>query len=55
MGKAYTERSRTIMWLHVEPTSRCNAWCPGCPRNKFGYGLTDFVVEDLDPKYYKIL
>ena len=38
------------MWLHVEPTSRCNAWCPGCPRNKFGYGLTDFVIEDLDPK-----
>lgn len=38
------------MWLHVEPTSRCNAWCPGCPRNKFGYGLTDFVVEDLDSK-----
>ena len=38
------------MWLHVEPTSRCNAWCPGCPRNKFGYGLRDFVVEDLDPK-----
>ena len=38
------------MWLHVEPTSRCNAWCPGLSRNKFGYGLTDFVVEDLDPE-----
>lgn len=37
------------MWLHVEPTSRCNAWCPSCPRNNKGYGLTDFVVEDLDP------
>ena len=37
------------MWLHVEPTSRCNASCPGCPRNKKGFGLTDFVLEDLDP------
>lgn len=39
-----------MMWLHVEPTTRCNAWCPGCFRNKNGYGLTDFIVEDLDPK-----
>lgn len=37
------------MWLHVEPTTRCNAWCPSCGRNKNGYGLTDFVLEDLDP------
>jgi len=37
------------MWLHVEPTTRCNAWCPSCPRNKHGFGLTDFVLEDLDP------
>ena len=36
------------MWLHVEPTTRCNAWCPGCGRNKNGYGLSDFVLEDLD-------
>ena len=38
------------MWLHVEPTSRCNASCPGCPRNNLGYGLTNFIVEDLDPQ-----
>lgn len=38
------------MWLHVEPTSRCNASCPGCARNNFGFGLTNFVLEDLDPK-----
>jgi len=37
------------MWLHVEPTTRCNAWCPSCMRNKNGYGLTDFVLEDLNP------
>ena len=37
-------------WLHVEPTTRCNAWCPSCPRNKQGFGLADFVVEDLDVK-----
>lgn len=39
----------TIKWLHVEPSTRCNAWCSSCARNKQGYGLTDFVLEDLDP------
>ena len=38
-----------IKWLHVEPSTRCNAWCSSCPRNKQGHGLTDFVLEDLDP------
>ena len=38
-----------IKWLHVEPTTRCNAWCSSCGRNNNGYGLTDFVLEDLDP------
>lgn len=37
------------MWLHVEPTTRCNAWCPSCPRNNNGYGLSNFVLEDLNP------
>ena len=36
-----------IKWLHVEASSRCNAWCSGCARNKFGYGLRDFKVTDL--------
>jgi MoaA/NifB/PqqE/SkfB family radical SAM enzyme len=38
-----------IKWLHVEPSTRCNAWCSSCPRNKQGYGLSNFVLEDLDP------
>ncbi len=38
-----------IKWLHVEPSTRCNAWCSSCMRNKQGYGLADFVLEDLDP------
>jgi MoaA/NifB/PqqE/SkfB family radical SAM enzyme len=38
-----------IKWLHVEPSTRCNAWCSSCGRNNNGYGLTDFVLEDLDP------
>ena len=25
-----------IKMLHVEPTTRCNAWCSGCSRNKGG-------------------
>ena len=38
-----------VRWLQVENTTRCNAWCPECPRNQGGYGLNpDLVVEDLD-------
>lgn len=37
----------TVKWLHVEPSTRCNAWCSSCGRNKNGFGLTDFVIEDL--------
>lgn len=34
-----------IKWLHVELSSKCNAWCPACPRNKNGYELIDGLVE----------
>ena len=37
-------------WLHLEPTTRCNAWCPSCPRNNNGYGLSNFIIEDLEPR-----
>ena len=37
----------TVKWLHVEPSTRCNAWCSSCGRNNSGFGLTDFVIEDL--------
>lgn len=43
----------TIKWLHVEPTTRCNAWCQFCPRNKNGFGLSDFELVDLEPKRLK--
>ena len=37
-------------WLHVESTTRCNAWCPSCPRNNRGFGLAeDLKLLDLDP------
>tara|TARA_R110000796_G_scaffold134749_1_gene250570 strand:- start:917 stop:1762 length:846 start_codon:yes stop_codon:yes gene_type:complete len=43
-----------IKWLHVEPSSKCNAWCPGCPRNNNGYGLAPGLVEeDLSPDRFK--
>jgi len=42
-----------IEWLHVEPTTRCNAWCSSCGRNKNGYGLSDFVLGDLSPERLK--
>ena len=35
-----------IKWLHVELSSKCNAWCPACPRNKSGFGLIDGLVEE---------
>lgn len=38
-----------IKLLHVESSSKCNAWCPACPRNKLGFGLVDGLVEtDLE-------
>jgi sulfatase maturation enzyme AslB (radical SAM superfamily) len=38
-----------IKWLHVEASSRCNAWCPACPRNNNGFGIINGLIEqDLD-------
>jgi len=46
--------SSKIKWLHVEASSRCNAWCPACPRNIDGYGLRPGLVEtDLDLEQFK--
>ena len=42
-----------ITWLHVEASTKCNAWCPGCPRNNNGYGLAPGLIEeDLSPSRY---
>jgi MoaA/NifB/PqqE/SkfB family radical SAM enzyme len=39
-----------IKWIHVEPTTYCNAWCPACARNKSGYELSkSFKLQHLDP------
>ena len=43
-----------IKWLQVENTTKCNAWCPGCSRNNNGYGLSNFVIEDLDTNGNKL-
>lgn len=44
----------SVKWLQVEATSKCNAWCPGCSRNKHGYGLADdLVIEDLSSARFK--
>lgn len=40
-----------IKWLHVEASSKCNAWCPLCPRNIDGNQLHPKTIEqDLDLK-----
>lgn len=35
-----------IKWLHVELSSKCNAWCPACPRNNSGFGIRDGLIEE---------
>ena len=35
-----------IVWLHVEISSKCNAWCPACPRSNNGYGLASHIIEE---------
>jgi hypothetical protein len=43
-----------ITWAHVEASSKCNAWCPACPRNNNGFGLAPGVVEqDLLPSRFE--
>lgn len=43
-----------VKWVHAEASSKCNAWCPACPRNNQGYGLADGLVEqDLDPTVFE--
>jgi MoaA/NifB/PqqE/SkfB family radical SAM enzyme len=45
-----------VRWLQVEATTKCNAWCPGCARNKGGFGLNDeLVIEDLNIDRYATL
>ena len=45
-----------IQWLHAEVTTRCNAWCPFCPRNLDGYtilpglDMEDLPVESLEQR-----
>lgn len=43
-----------VVWLQVEATTKCNAWCPGCMRSKGGYKLADnLIIQDLDANRYK--
>ena len=34
-----------VTHLHIEASSYCNARCPGCPRNAYGYPLKGFYNE----------
>lgn len=34
-----------VQKLHVEPSSHCNARCPGCPRNLSGYNIDDLFKK----------
>ena len=34
--------------MHIEATTRCNAWCPGCSRSNNGYGIKkNLEIQDL--------
>lgn len=35
-----------VKWLHVEASSKCNAWCPMCPRNNDGYEIYPGMIEE---------
>lgn len=35
----------TVTHLHIEASSYCNARCPGCPRNAYGYPLEGFYKQ----------
>ena len=35
-----------IQWIHVEASSKCNAWCPACSRNQNGFGIIDGLIEE---------
>jgi MoaA/NifB/PqqE/SkfB family radical SAM enzyme len=40
--------------LQVESTTKCNAWCPGCARNKGGFQLVDNLqLEDLSESRFE--
>ena len=42
-----------ISWLHVEPTTKCNAHCPACARNNNGYGTIEGLkLESLSPSRF---
>ena len=34
-----------VQKLHVEPSSHCNARCPGCPNNLNGYNIDDLFKK----------
>jgi hypothetical protein len=43
-----------IRWIHVEASSKCNAWCPACSRNMQGFGLAPGLIEeDLLPDRFE--
>lgn len=43
-----------VRWLHVESSSKCNAWCPACLRNNLGLGLIPGLVEtDLETNRFQ--
>ncbi len=47
---------RDVRWLHVENSTKCNAWCPECARNQGGFGLNPrIVVQDLSTSRFQEL
>lgn len=43
-----------INWLHLENTTRCNAHCPFCARNKNGFGLkSGFQEQDIENSVFE--
>jgi MoaA/NifB/PqqE/SkfB family radical SAM enzyme len=41
----YSQGINSVRELHLEISSRCNASCPQCPRNFYGYPFNDGYIE----------
>lgn len=45
---------KSIKFLQVEATTKCNAWCPGCQRNINGFELNPkLIIKDLNEDHFQ--
>jgi len=45
-GLVEMNSANDVKFIQIEASSKCNAWCPMCGRNKNGFGLRDGLIEE---------